>query len=191
MAGRSWPSSIGWEAKCCSVALHRESRGCAGNAYRVGTVLIFKSMDSKQHQHISIRPKTLQRTHIATIPPSASLLLVFFSLSFIRFLSLAFNQQITRIDDRKILTGAIRDELLVNSVINNLLNDSTLTNSLPLSYPSTHESVELGNDHLVESVSSRPIFEFHALAPPENGDRNKSFTLISTDPGTKSRQKLE
>lgn len=86
-------------------------------------------------------------------------------------------------------TDTVRDELIYSSIIDDVLDDFTPSYYLDISYASSHESVQLGNDIPVSAVKSRPTFEFHALSPPERTDKNKTFTLILTDPDAKSREK--
>lgn len=87
-------------------------------------------------------------------------------------------------------TFSIHDALNSSSVIPDVLDDFEPTHSLSIIYPKSDESVELGNDIPVASVSSRPDFEFHTIsvedAPP--GSSNKTFTLVLTDPDAKSRE---
>ena len=86
-------------------------------------------------------------------------------------------------------TNTIRDILISSSIIDEVLDDFTPSYSVSVSYASAHESVQLGNDIPVSAVDARPTFEFHALSPDEHADKNKTFTLILTDPDAKSRQK--
>ena len=83
----------------------------------------------------------------------------------------------------------IRDILISSSIIDEVLDDFTPTYAVAISYASSHEAVQLGNDIPVSSVQSRPTFEFHTLSPDERADKNKTFTLILTDPDAKSREK--
>jgi len=84
--------------------------------------------------------------------------------------------------------GTIRDVLISSSIIDEVLDDFTPSYDVAVSYSSSHEAVQLGNDIPVSAVDSRPTFEFHALAPDEHADKNKTFTLILTDPDAKSRE---
>ncbi len=86
-------------------------------------------------------------------------------------------------------TDTVRDELIYSDIIDEVLDDFTPSYYLDISYASSHETVSLGNDIPVSAVDSRPTFEFHALSPPERTDKNKTFTLILTDPDAKSREK--
>jgi phosphatidylethanolamine-binding protein len=85
--------------------------------------------------------------------------------------------------------SSIHDALKYSSVISEVLDDFEPTHSLSITYPKSHESVQLGNDIPVASVSSRPAFEFHAMSVDNGtpGSSNKTFTLILTDPDAKSR----
>lgn len=88
-------------------------------------------------------------------------------------------------------TSSIQDALKYSSVIPDVLDNFEPTHSLSITYPKSHESVQLGNDIPVASVSSRPVFEFHPMSV-EGGisvSSNKTFTLILTDPDAKSRDK--
>jgi phosphatidylethanolamine-binding protein (PEBP) family uncharacterized protein len=86
-------------------------------------------------------------------------------------------------------TDTIRDILISNSIIDEVLDDFTPTYSVSVAYPAAHESVQLGNDIPVSAVDSRPTFEFHALSPDKHAGKNKIFTLVLTDPDAKSRAK--
>lgn len=90
-------------------------------------------------------------------------------------------------------TSTIRDVLLANQIIPQVLDDFEPTYYLDLSYPKHHERVLLGNDIPVKAVSKRPVFTFHPLTgPPSYGDppsdKNLTFTLILTDPDALSRK---
>ncbi len=86
--------------------------------------------------------------------------------------------------------SSIHDALKYSSIISDVLDDFEPTYSVSIEYTKAHESVELGNDIPVESVSSRPAFEFHSISAEGGtpGSSNKSFTLILTDPDAKSRE---
>lgn len=86
-------------------------------------------------------------------------------------------------------TSSIHDALRYSSVISDVLDDFEPTHFLSVTYPKSHESVHLGNDIPVESVSSRPSFEFHDMSGAGGlpGSSNKTFTLVLTDPDAKSR----
>lgn len=85
--------------------------------------------------------------------------------------------------------SSIHDALKYSSVIPDVLDDFEATYSVSIKYPKSHESVRLGNDIPVKSVSSRPAFEFHRISDEGStpGSSHKSFTLILTDPDAKSR----
>lgn len=85
--------------------------------------------------------------------------------------------------------SSIRDALKSSSVIPDVLDDFRPTYSLSVTYPKSHESVNLGNDIPVAAVSSRPAFELHSISMQDvtSGSSNKTFTLILTDPDAKSR----
>jgi len=83
-------------------------------------------------------------------------------------------------------TSAIRDILLDNEIIGDVLDDFEPSYYIDLAYPKFHEPVMLGNDIPVKAVSKRPTFSFHAITPPVE-DSNSTFTLILTDPDATSR----
>ena len=85
-------------------------------------------------------------------------------------------------------SATIRDILIASDIIDEVLDDFDPTYSISVSYPSKHESVQLGNDIPTSAVKDRPTFEFHALTPPEKPNPNVTFTLALTDPDAKSRQ---
>lgn len=87
--------------------------------------------------------------------------------------------------------STIRDVLIDNKVIGDVLDDFDPAYYLDITYPDCHETVRLGNDIPVQSVSDRPVFIFRPLTPlkppmPDAQDNN-IFTLILTDPDAKSR----
>jgi phosphatidylethanolamine-binding protein (PEBP) family uncharacterized protein len=86
-------------------------------------------------------------------------------------------------------TDTIRDILISSSIIDEVLDDFSPSYAIAVFYPSSHESVQLGNDIPVSALDSRPTFEFHALSPDKHADKDKKFTLILTDPDAKSRAK--
>lgn len=82
-------------------------------------------------------------------------------------------------------TSTIRDELLASKIIPQVLNDFEPTYYIDLAYPHHHSQVLLGNTLPVRNVSSRPVFSFHALTPPNDdapNEKNLTFTLVLTDP---------
>ncbi|EXJ76972.1 hypothetical protein A1O3_10129 [Capronia epimyces CBS 606.96] len=87
------------------------------------------------------------------------------------------------------LSSTIRDALIANDVIGDVLDDFEPTYSLDISYPKSHETVLLGNDIAVKAVSKRPVFTFHSLTSPSISAKNLTFTLALTDPDAKSRDK--
>lgn len=88
------------------------------------------------------------------------------------------------------ITSSIHDALKSSSIIPDVLDDFEPPYSLSITYPKSHESVHLGNDIPVASVSSRPTFEFHSVSAQDGtfGSSNKTFTLVLTDPDAKSRE---
>lgn len=96
-------------------------------------------------------------------------------------------------DDNLHFSSTIRDVLLANQIIPEVLDDFEPTYYLDLAYPKHHEKVLLGNDIPVKAVSKRPVFTFHPLTgPPPHDDppneKNLTFTLILTDPDALSRK---
>lgn len=119
-----------------------------------------------------------------------SLILLLSATQYISSASSARGQQvILKTSTRTVST--IHDALKYSSIISDVLDDFEPTYSISIEYPKAHESVELGNDIPVESVSSRPVFEFHSISAEGDtpGSSKKSFTLILTDPDAKSRDK--
>lgn len=86
------------------------------------------------------------------------------------------------------LTSTIRDTLLANEVIGDVLDDFEPTYYIDVSYPKAHEQVLLGNDLPVDAVSKRPVFTFYSLTPALQA-ADSTFTLVLTDPDAKSRDK--
>jgi phosphatidylethanolamine-binding protein len=86
-------------------------------------------------------------------------------------------------------TLSIHDALKYSSIISDVLDDFEPTHSVSIAYPKAHESVQLGNDIPVDSVSSRPVFEFQSMLAKSgtSATSNKTLTLILTDPDAKSR----
>ncbi|KAI9873497.1 MAG: hypothetical protein M1830_000343 [Pleopsidium flavum] len=81
---------------------------------------------------------------------------------------------------------------IIRTVLNSpptVLDDFHPSISLTISYPSAHESVDLGNTISPSDVESAPAFELHApstsLLPITN--TNTIYTLILTDPDATSR----
>lgn len=85
------------------------------------------------------------------------------------------------------IDSTIRDVLIANEVIGDVLDDFEPTYYLDISYPKSHETVLLGNDIPVKSVSKRPVFTFHSLTPPPANTKTPTLTLILTDPDATSR----
>jgi phosphatidylethanolamine-binding protein len=90
------------------------------------------------------------------------------------------------IDVELTTASAIRDILLGNSIIDDVLDDFEPSYYIDLTYSQFHEPVMLGNDIPVKAASKRPAFSFHSIAPPKE-DINLTFTLILTDPDATSR----
>ncbi|KIX94610.1 uncharacterized protein Z520_09656 [Fonsecaea multimorphosa CBS 102226] len=84
--------------------------------------------------------------------------------------------------------STIRDVLVDHDIIGDVLDDFEPSYYLDISYPKSHETVLLGNDIPVDSVSKRPIFTFHSINSPSSRGRGKKsiFTLVLTDPDAKS-----
>ena len=87
------------------------------------------------------------------------------------------------------VASSIKDALRYSSIISDVLDDFEPSHSVSITYPKSHESVQLGNDIPVGSVTPRPAFEFHAMSIEGVGPdfSNKTFTLILTDPDATSR----
>lgn len=86
------------------------------------------------------------------------------------------------------LVNAIRDTLIDNEIIDDVLDDFEPSYSIELSYPDAHENVQLGNDIPVSAVHSRPVFTFHQIGLAEEpSPHDVVFTLILTDPDALSR----
>jgi len=85
------------------------------------------------------------------------------------------------------ISSTIRDTLLANEIIGDVLDDFEPLYYLDITYPKHHETVLLGNDIPVKSVSKRPTFTFHSLVPPTEYEKDSVFTLILTDPDATSR----
>jgi phosphatidylethanolamine-binding protein len=85
-------------------------------------------------------------------------------------------------------SSAIRDTLVANKVIGDVLDDFEPSYLIEVSYPIHHESVLLGNDIPVEAVQKRPTFVIHAInSQADSLPKNTTFTLALTDPDAKSR----
>ncbi|KAJ9661207.1 carboxypeptidase Y inhibitor [Neophaeococcomyces mojaviensis] len=89
--------------------------------------------------------------------------------------------------------STIRDVLLANQIIPQVLDDFEPTYYIDISYTKHHERVLLGNDIPVKAASKRPVFTFHAISGPPSYDdppneNNLTFTLILTDPDALSRE---
>jgi len=105
-------------------------------------------------------------------------------------LALSRDGQYTIMPSDLIATSAIRDTLISNQIITDVLDDFEPTYYVDIAYPEAHERVLLGNDIPVDSVSDRPTFTFHKItASPDAGAKDSTFTLILTDPDAKSRAK--
>lgn len=89
--------------------------------------------------------------------------------------------------------STIRDVLLANQIIPQVLDDFEPIYYIDISYAKHHDRVLLGNDIKPKHVSKRPIFTFHPITgPPSYDDPNEEnpvFTLVLTDPDALSRKK--
>lgn len=99
----------------------------------------------------------------------------------------------TEVNDNLHFSSTIRDVLLANQIIPQVLNDFEPTYYLDISYQKDDTRVLLGNDIPVKAVSKRPVFTFHPLTGPPSyddppNDKNLTFTLILTDPDALSRK---
>ena len=87
-------------------------------------------------------------------------------------------------------SSAIRDSLIANKIIHQVLDDFKPSWHIDVAYPKNHEQVLLGNSIPVSAVQSRPVFTFRNLNVLSSADSKDSiFTLILTDPDAKSRAK--
>lgn len=84
------------------------------------------------------------------------------------------------------LTSTIRDTLIANEVIGDVLDDFEPVYYLDIVYPKHHEKVLLGNDIPVKALSQRPAFQFNPLKH-ELAARS-IYTLVLTDPDALSRE---
>ena len=82
----------------------------------------------------------------------------------------------------------VRDILVDNGIIDDVLDDFQPTCALDLAYPKHHESVALGNDIPVKAVTRRPTVSFHPFAASEGGDSH--FTVVLTDPDALSKAEM-
>lgn len=98
----------------------------------------------------------------------------------------------TESNDNLHFQSTIRDVLLANQIIPQVLDDFEPTYYIDVSYPKHHQRILLGNHLKPKEVSKRPVFTFHPITgPPSYGDpneRNLTFTLILTDPDALSRK---
>jgi len=92
------------------------------------------------------------------------------------------------------IADTIRDVLIDNQIIGDVLDDFQPDYYLDITYTEPHEVVRLGNDIPVKSVSDRPVFLFRPLSPlkppidgAQDGNEESIFTLVLTDPDAKSR----
>ena len=88
------------------------------------------------------------------------------------------------------LSSTIRDVLVDNKVIGDVLDDFEPTYYLDIAWPKYHETVLLGNDIPVKAVQKRPTFTFHSISTRTAEGltaKNSTFTLALTDPDAKSR----
>lgn len=83
--------------------------------------------------------------------------------------------------------STIRDTLIANEVIGDVLDDFEPSYYIDVNYPKAHERVLLGNDIPVDSVSKRPVFNFYSINSPSIQAKNTTFTLVLTDPDATSR----
>ena len=81
----------------------------------------------------------------------------------------------------------IRDILVDNEIIGDVLDDFQPSYAVDVAYPKYHEGVALGNDIPVKAVSERPTVFFHPVSSEMAKDNNHTFTLVLTDPDALSR----
>lgn len=84
-------------------------------------------------------------------------------------------------------SSTIRDTLISNKIIGDVLDDFEPSYFIDLAYPKFHETVLLGNDIPVQAIQTRPTFTFHSIDTTTTRAKNSSFTLVLTDPDAKSR----
>ena len=85
------------------------------------------------------------------------------------------------------LSSTIRDVLVDNDVIGDVLDDFEPSYYLDIAWPKKHETVLLGNDIPVKAVQKRPTFTFHSISTIDITAKNSTFTLALTDTDAKSR----
>lgn len=99
----------------------------------------------------------------------------------------------TESNDKLHFQSTIRDVLLANQIIPQVLDDFEPIYYIDIAYPKHHDRVLLGNDIKPKHVSKRPTFTFHPITGPPSYDdpneKNLTFTLILTDPDALSRKK--
>ena len=106
-------------------------------------------------------------------------------LCLLGFSSLTFADQRPIKNDYS-LASTIRDVLIDNEVIGDVLEDFEPDYYLDITWPKHHETVLLGNDIPVKAVQDRPTFTFHSISTSAVA-KNSTFTLALTDPDAKSR----
>jgi phosphatidylethanolamine-binding protein len=94
----------------------------------------------------------------------------------------------TLIREQHSLPSTIRDTLIANEIIGDVLDDFEPTYYVDITYPKHHESVLLGNDIPVKAVQKRPTFSFQSISLDTRMAKNSTFTLVLTDPDAKSRE---
>ncbi len=85
------------------------------------------------------------------------------------------------------LSSTIRDTLIANKIIKEVLDDFEPSYYLDITWSKYHETVLLGNDIPTKAVQKRPTFAFHSLDTKFDTAKNSTFTLVLTDPDAKSR----
>ena len=90
-------------------------------------------------------------------------------------------------NDFYLSSSTIRDVLIDNKIISEVLDDFEPSYYLDITWPKYHETVLLGNDIPTKAVQHRPTFTFHSLDTKANTAKNSTFTLALTDPDAKSR----
>lgn len=98
-------------------------------------------------------------------------------------------QSITRLYDNFTL-NPIKDALISNKVIGDVLNDFTPTFYLDVVYTESDTRVILGNEISIADVQKRPhlgIYEIPNKKAPRTFSRPATFTVVLTDPDARSR----
>jgi len=121
-------------------------------------------------------------------------LMHFVVVSFTLFLLANCDVQQSIFGPRPQTTSLVHDALKLSKIIGDVLDDFEPKINVLVTYPASHEAVNLGNDIAVSSVEDPPVFEFNGfhgprLPLPHSSTENLTYTLALTDPDAKSRAK--